>query len=49
MKKKRRKMRPQLPWYFSFDTDNCYRCKNKNGCGGCKFLKRDIYTKQKKI
>ena len=32
-----------------FDTDNCYRCKNKNGCGGCKFLKRYIYTKQKKI
>ena len=38
MKKKRRKMRPQPPWYFSFDTDNCYRCKNRNDCGGCKFL-----------
>lgn len=49
MKKKRRKIRPQPLWYFSFDTDNCYRCKNKNGCGGCKFLKRYIYTKQKKI
>ena len=46
MKKKIRKKRPEPPWYFYFDTDNCYRCKNKNGCGGCKFLKRYIISKQ---
>ena len=40
MKKKIRKKRPEPPWYFYFDTDNCYCCKNKNGCGGCKFLKK---------
>ena len=48
MKNKRRKMRPQPPWYFYPDTDNCYCCKNRNGCGGCKFLKKYIATKQKK-
>ena len=47
MKKKIRKKRPEPPWYFYFDTDNCYCCKNKNGCGGCKFLKKYIHTKQK--
>ena len=36
---KRRKQRPQPPKYFDLDTDNCYRCKNKNNCGGCKVLK----------
>ena len=46
MKKKIRKKRPEPPWYFYFDTDNCYRCKNKNGCGGCKILKRYITSKQ---
>ena len=45
--KKIRKKRPEPPWYFYFDTDNCYCCKNKNGCGGCKFLKKYIHTKQK--
>lgn len=42
-------MRPQPPWYFHFDTDNCYRCKNRNGCEGCKFLKKYIATKQKNM
>lgn len=49
MKKKIRKKRPEPPWYFYLDTDNCYCCKNKNGCGGCKFLKKYIHTKQNKI
>lgn len=42
MAKKWRKMRPQPPWYFHYDTDGCWCCKNKNGCSGCKFLKRYI-------
>ena len=37
---KRRKPKPQPPKYFNYDTDNCYFCKNKNNCGGCKVLKR---------
>ena len=48
MKYKIRKQRPQPPQWFWADTDNCWACKNRNGCGGCKFLKRYIYgTKQK--
>ena len=48
MKYKIRKQRPQPPQWFWADTDNCWACKNRNGCGGCKFLKRYMYgTKQK--
>ena len=36
---KRRKQRPQPPKYFNLDTDNCYFCKNKSNCSGCKILK----------
>lgn len=39
---KRRKMRPQPPRYFWPDTDGCWMCENRNGCSGCKFLKRYI-------
>ena len=42
MSKKLRKPRPQPPKYYWYDTDNCWRCKNKNTCSGCKFLKRYI-------
>lgn len=42
MKDKKRKQRPQPPKWFYFDTDNCYMCKNRNGCGGCRFLKKYI-------
>ena len=38
----KRKKRPQPPKYFWYDTDNCWACKNKRGCSGCKFLKRYI-------
>ena len=48
MKNKIRKQRPQPPQWFAYDTDCCWCCKNRNRCGGCKFLKRYIYgTKQK--
>ena len=38
----KRKMRPEPPKYFWPDTDGCWRCKKRNGCSGCKFLKRYI-------
>lgn len=42
---KKRKPRPQPPRYFWWDTDNCWRCKNRNGCSGCRFLVK--YIKEK--
>ena len=39
---KNRKPRPQPPRYYWYDTDGCWCCKNRNGCAGCKFLKRYI-------
>ena len=39
MGKAKRKQRPQPPRWFNWDTDNCYFCKNRNGCGNCKVLK----------
>lgn len=33
-----RKKRLEPPRYFYLDIDNCYRCKDKNGCSGCHFL-----------
>ena len=41
-KRKHRKMRPQPPRYFWPDTDGCWMCENRNGCSGCKFLKRYV-------
>ena len=46
MSKSKRKQRPQPPKYFWTDTDNCWFCKNRNNCGGCKVLKD--YNKIKK-
>lgn len=47
MRKKIRKKRPQPPKYFWYDTDNCYACKNRNNCSGCKFLKEYIHEHKK--
>ena len=44
MKQKKIKQRPQTPRDFWLDTDCCWACKNRNGCGGCKFLKN--YNKE---
>ena len=45
---KYRKARPQPPKYFWLDADNCWFCKNKNNCNGCKVLKKYIKEKGKK-
>ena len=37
--KRKHKPKPEPPkWYF-YDTDDCWDCKNRNGCGSCKRLK----------
>ena len=37
--KRKHKPKPEPPkWYF-YDNDNCWDCKNRNGCGSCKRLK----------
>jgi hypothetical protein len=42
MKYKKRKPRPQPPPWFFMDNDNCWFCRNRNRCGGCKVLKRAV-------
>lgn len=47
--KRKHKPRPEPPnWYF-YDNDDCWDCKNRNGCNGCKRLKqfRRIYKDRK--
>ena len=46
--KRKIKMRPQPPPDFVIDTDNCWFCKNRTGCGGCKILKRVVAEQRKK-
>ena len=48
---KRRKMRPEPPKHFWLDVDGCWFCDNRNGCSGCKVIKRYIAEKksQRKI
>lgn len=42
-----RKRRPQPPKYW--DPDECWNCKQRRGCGGCKHLKRVVaFQKRKK-
>lgn len=48
MSKKIRKMRPEPPKYYYWDTDNCWFCKNRNGCSGCKVLKQYIAEHKKR-
>ena len=42
MTKKWRKPRPEPPPYFFFANDNCWFCKNRNNCSGCKALKQAV-------
>ena len=44
---KYRKKRPQPPKYYWSDTDNCWACKDRNNCNGCKFLKRYVAVHNK--
>lgn len=41
MSSKKRKTRPAVPKWFWFDNDaKCIKCKTPNGCGSCKYVKR---------
>lgn len=40
MSKRIRKMHPQPPIWWLLDSDDCYFCKNKSNCGGCRILKK---------
>ena len=48
MGKAKRKMRPQPPWWWTLDNDNCWFCKNRNNCGSCKLLKQQRAKDKKK-
>lgn len=48
MKSKRRKPRPQPPKKFFTDNDNCWFCKNKSNCSGCKILKEAVFEQNLK-
>ena len=48
MGKAKRKMRPQPPWWWTLDNDNCWFCKNRNNCGSCKLLKEQSAIERKK-
>lgn len=47
MGKAKRKMRPQPPWWWTLDNDNCWFCKNRNNCGSCKLLKEQRAIERK--
>ena len=48
MAKKRRKPRPEPSYHFWLDTDGCWFCDNRNGCSGCKVLKRYVHQERSK-
>lgn len=49
MGKALRKPRPSPPRWYWIESDNCYRCKNRNNCNQCKILKRkSAYEKKNK-
>ncbi len=47
MGKAKRKMRPQPPFWWTLDNDNCWFCKNRNNCGRCRILKRQRAKREK--
>lgn len=48
MKIKKRKQRPSMPYYWWFDVDGCWFCKNKNACSNCKVARRYLKSKYNK-
>ena len=47
-KNKQRKPHPAPPKWYWWDTDNCWACKNRNGCSNCKFLKSYVAQQKEK-
>lgn len=48
MSKAIRKPRPSVPKYYWWDTDNCWGCRNRLGCNGCKILKAYVAVQRAK-
>lgn len=48
MGKASRKPRPAAPNYRYWDTDGCWFCKNRNGCGSCKVNKQYVAKQKQK-
>ena len=49
MSRKIRKPRPQPPKWAWSDLDNCWCCKNRNGCSNCKIIKSYVVKQRKKL
>ena len=46
-KSNRRKIKPEPPWYWYYDVDACWWCKQDfRTCGGCKKVKEYITNHQ---
>lgn len=45
---KQRKLRPEPPWWWTLDNDNCWFCKSRNNCNGCKLLKEHQSIEEKR-
>ena len=48
MKIKYRKQRPSPPKWYWLESDNCWFCKNRSACGGCKILKRVVHEQKER-
>ena len=46
--RQKERMRPQPPFWWTLDNDNCWFCKNRNNCGRCRILKRQRAKERKK-
>ena len=44
----KRKVRPQPPRYAWWDVDDCWFCKNRKGCNGCKIMKHYVAEQKEK-
>lgn len=40
MKRNKRKP-PEMPRWFWTGSDNCWMCKNKNGCNRCRYVLKE--------
>ena len=32
---------PEMPHWYWLANDNCWGCKNRNGCSGCSYIKKE--------
>ena len=46
--KAKRRHRPSPPHWWFLENDNCWFCKNRNNCNGCKLLKEQQSIENKR-